>query len=100
MSLSEFLVWLTGAGSIVAVSFLAERWPWFQTLAAEQKKMFMFGACIVLSLGAFAVRTFVPPEILAQLAPWFGVISSVFAAVFLSETFHAVDKKTPTDPVK
>ncbi len=92
MSLNEFLVWLTAGGASVAASWLLEKFSWFQNLEASVKQLVFFGACLVLSLGAFAVQTYVPEAVLAQLAPWFLIVSSTFAAVFIGTGFHKLAK--------
>ena len=93
MTLTDFLVWLTAGGSIIAFSWLAERWAWFQLQTSNMKQGIMFGACVVLSLGAFAIQQYVPVETLNALAPWFGIVASIFVSLFLSKTFHQADKK-------
>jgi len=92
MSLNEFLVWLTAGGSIIAVSFFAERWTKFQELSSEAKLWFMFASCTFVSLCAFAILQFVPIDMLNRFAPWFAVISANFYALFISKAFHLVDK--------
>jgi hypothetical protein len=91
--ISEFLVWIVSGGSIVAFSFFAERWPWFQAQTAELKRWIMWGICALLSVGALAVQTYVPSDILVQLAPWFSVIAASFVTIFVSENFHSANKK-------
>jgi len=95
MELNEFLVWLfSGGGAIIAASWLAERWPWFQTLAAKVKEFMLFAVAAILSCGAYAVVTFVPQATLDQAAPWFLIVSGVLSTVFLGKIFHSADKQT------
>src|SRR5574343_198863 len=98
MSINEFLVWLTGAGASVAASWLLEKFAWFQALKADSKQLVFFGVCLVLGLGSFAVQTYVPKEVLNQLAPWFLVVSTTFGAVFLGTSYHKASK-TEDKPV-
>lgn len=93
MTLDEFLVWLGAGGSIIAVSWLFEKLNWFTNLSSMAKRWIMFGMCVVIAGGAFAIQQFVPIEVLAQLAPWFKIISGVFGTLFVSETFHRVNKE-------
>jgi hypothetical protein len=93
MELNQFLTWLTAGGSIVAVSFILERLAAFQVLASNVKQLITFGACVVLSFGAFAVNQYVPADVLAQITPYFSIISGLFGVLFISQTFHKADKK-------
>lgn len=94
MDLTQFLTWLgTAAGAAAALSFIAERIPAFQTLTAEVKGYIMLGGSAVLALGAYAVLTYVPPDTLAQLAPWFQVIYGVVAAWIANQVAHKADPK-------
>lgn len=93
MSLNEFLVWLSSGGSIVFVSWIAERWAWFQSLGKEAKQWFIYGSSVILSFVAYSVVTFVSPEVLAQLAPFFTILSATFVSVFLGQAFHFMSNK-------
>ena len=94
MELNEFLIWLvSGGGAIIVVSWLVERWPWFQTLGANIKEFALFASAAVMSCGAYAVITFVPQTTLDQVAPWFLIVSGILSSVFLGKVFHSADKK-------
>jgi len=93
MTFSEFLPWLIAGGSIVAVSWLFERFAWFQNVSSTARENIMFVSCAALSCAAYAVQTFVPVVTLDLLAPWFGIIAGIFALIFVSKGFHAIDKK-------
>ena len=98
MTLSDFLFWLAGGGgAIIVCSFVFERLEFFQKLGSEQKRMVMFGACIAISLGAFAVQQFVAPNILAAIAPYFAILVSTFTSLFVSQKFHESDKVDTTE---
>ncbi len=43
MSLMDLLVWLTGAGSLMAISWAAEYFNWFVGMEPKQKKLVFFG---------------------------------------------------------
>ena len=93
MTLTDFLVWLGTGGSIMAISFILERITWFQNLESGMKELVTFGASALLAILATAALQFVPKETLNLIAPYFASISGVFGLVFLSKTFHKVDKK-------
>lgn len=92
MVLDEFLIWLGAGGSIIAVSWMFEKFGWFQSLSSMAKRWIMFGMCVLIAGGAFAIQTFVPVEILALIAPWFKIVAGIFGALFISESFHKVNK--------
>jgi hypothetical protein len=93
MNLNDFLVWLTGGGAIIAISWLFERWAWFQAQTANLKQMLVFGSSAALSIGAWAVVTYVPADVLSQIAPVFAILAATFVSVFLGQMFHAIVKK-------
>jgi hypothetical protein len=95
MTLTNFLIWLVGGGSIIGISWLFERLTWYQSLVANVKQWIFFGACAVVSLAAYAVQTYVPVVSLQALAPWFQIVAGLFVALFLGNQFHSNDKKTP-----
>lgn len=94
MDLTQFLTWLgSAAGATAALSFIAERIPAFQSLTPQIKGYVMLGGSAALALIAYAVLTFVPPDQLAQLAPWFQVIYGVVAAWITNQVAHTFDPK-------
>lgn len=94
MSLTEWLSWIfSSGGNAVIVSWLFERFPWFQTLEAKAKEYVFFGAVFAMSLVAYLILNFVPKEILDAAAPYFGLLYTAFTGVFLGTAFHKVDKK-------
>ena len=92
MDLNDFLVWLSGAGGIIAVSYFAEKSSWFQAKSSEAKQWLIFGASAVLAIGAYSVVTYVSPALLSQLAPFFTILSTLFASIFVGQAFHASSK--------
>lgn len=94
MGLNEFLLWLaTSAGASVVTSWILERIPAYaKIVVSETKRWIFFGACVVLSLTSYLVLTYVPAEVLQSLVPFFGIIASSFASVFIGSGFHSVDK--------
>lgn len=93
MSLQEFLVYLTAGGSIVAISWLAERWVWFQAQGKEVKQYIIFGASAALSIAAHLAATNIDPFMLEKLAPFFTILSTTFGSIFLGQAFFRAMKK-------
>lgn len=93
VTLEAFLQWLIGGGgSILAVSWLLERMPWFQRLSPEAKDYTIFGLAAVVGCGALAVVMYVPAGVLSAIAPFFLIIASTFVTVFIAKAFHLADK--------
>lgn len=91
MGLNEFLVWLTGGGVVICLSWLFERIDWYQNLEAKMKRLVFFLSCVLVALGAYAVQVYVPADILSMLAPYFAIVASLFYQI-LGDTFHKNDK--------
>ena len=100
MSLNDFLVYLVGGGAIVVVSWLLEQFQWFKNLAAKSKQLVFFSCSLVVALAAYAVQTYVPALVLAQLAPYFTIIAATFVAIYLGSSFHANTKISTSAPVQ
>lgn len=95
MTLTDFLVWLSvGGGGALASSWIWERVPWFQALEATAKQLVFFVSCVLLSVLALVIQTYVPQELLNQLAPYFAIIASSFGTVFVGTSFHKSSKST------
>lgn len=104
MTLQQALTYLASGGAVVLgaafVSWLAEAWPRFRDWdSAGGKQLVMVGVCLVLSLGAWAILKYVPPEVLEDLSVPFGIAAATVAAVLGNQWFHAnVNKKLSAPP--
>lgn len=93
MTLNEFLVWLASSGGASAVaSWILERIPQYTALQSAIKQWVYFASCVVLTLASYLTLTYVPAEILSQIAPYFYMIGVIFASVFLGTGFHRIDR--------
>ena len=93
MDINAFLLWVLNAGGAAAiVSFILERIPSYTDLTAEAKRWIFFGASFVVSIAAYAVLTYVPADVIAQIAPFFALLYATFIANFSGTVFHSVDK--------
>jgi hypothetical protein len=93
MSFTDFLVWLTAGGSIIAVSWLCERWVWFGLQTKELKQYIIFGASTALSIAAHVFITYASPELIVMLSPYFMIISATFVSIFIGQVFFKSMKK-------
>jgi len=90
---SQFLTWLVfGGGSVMASSWLLERWAWFQGQTSKVKEYATFVGAGVMSIGAMSVMTFAP-DFVAKAEPFFVVLAGVFSLVFLKNAFHRTSKQ-------
>lgn len=98
-SLMSWLTWLVagGAGTIATMlaSELAEHWPWFQRLPGTAKRWSMIAVSGAIALGAWSVLTFVPQEVLAQLAIPFAVAMTGILSYLAGQVYHKTTKDEP-----
>jgi len=92
-SLMEVLVWLTGAGGAILTSYVLERLVWFQSLESNKKHFVAIALSSLVGIGALAVLTFVPQEIISQISPYFMVVVTIVGYIFSSKAFHFFDKQ-------
>ena len=90
-SLSSFLLWVVTGGCVVAVSWICERWKWFQAQPPDNKKYIQYGLSVVLGVAALLVQVYVPKPILELMQPYFAVFSAVFGMLFLNQASHTLD---------
>ena len=93
ITIFQVLTWLGGAGCVIAASWILERIPKYNALAPNVKMWIFFGVASVLGIGAYSIATYVPAQVLEQLAPFFGIVAAVFSYIFLGATFHKADKQ-------
>ena len=95
MTLSQFLTWLfASGGSAVVASFILERSGKYQELASEARKWVFFVVAAVIALAGYFTVTYVPTDILNQIAPIFTIVAMIFTTVFLGTKAHEFDKLT------
>jgi len=101
MALNDFFALLLTAGGASAVaSWILERIKAYSNISdPEVKRWIFFGVCTVLSVGSYCVITFVPPAVLLQIVPYFGIVATVFSSVFLGNSFHLRDKLSASGTV-
>jgi len=93
MSLMDLLVWLTGAGSLMAISWAAEYFNWFVGMEPKQKKLVFFGIAAGITIASMLAINFVPEEVIKMLSPYLTSLIALFTMVFISDGFHAVTKE-------
>ena len=92
MELSQFLIYVaSGGGAAALVSFAGERLPWFQRQTPRTKSYIMLGASVIVALGAWAVMTFFPAAVLAQMLVPFQIVAGVVSAWLGNQFAHAND---------
>ena len=92
MTIYEFLAWLTSAGGAAALlSFVLERIDAWHGLSSNVRAWITLAGTILIALGAYAVITYVPKDILDQLAPWFQIVAACITAWLASQAAHTID---------
>lgn len=96
MDFAMFMQYLiSGGGSVLAASFLLERFPKYKNLESpELKDWIFFVVSSVIGVGAYALVTFAP-EFMSVAEPYFVILAGTFGFVFLGKKFHAEDKSKP-----
>lgn len=82
----ERLAQAVGVGAVI--SFLFEKFSWFQRLSKDEKFWLIFGLSVGLPLLAQAALQFVPPEIWNVLEPWWQSLASGFLIWAGSQAVH------------
>jgi hypothetical protein len=88
----DILKWIVYAGGFaVIVSWVCERWPLYQTWSSTARSAFQYGAAAILSLGGYALLTYVPPSVWAFIDPWVKVLLGMSAVWGAGQVAHTVD---------
>lgn len=98
MTLEQTIYWLVNSGGGAAVaSFILEKLDWFQNQTSSAKQNIYFGATVLITIASYLVMTYVPKEYIDAAAPYFGMLYSSFAAIYIGTAFHKVTKKSNTN---
>jgi thiol:disulfide interchange protein len=88
----DFLLWLSSAaGSSAALSFLLERIPAFHELKPEHRSLITLGGSLGIALAAWAILTYVPADVLAQITPVFQLVAAVVGSWIATQLAHTAD---------
>jgi len=79
-----------GVGAVTA--FLFERFAWFQQMSESGRWWTIFGISMGLPILAQVALQFVPPDVWAQLEPYWTAIASGFLAWAGSQGVHLAQK--------
>ena len=93
-TLNEFLIWLgspLAAGWII--STLLEQWALFQNFTPDVKRLVTLIITVGLPVVSLVLRTNLPAETIAQLAPIFEAVAVGFVTWAGSQAVHAVQKR-------
>lgn len=98
MTLEQTIYWLVNSGGGAAVaSFILEKIEWFQKQASNVKQNIYFATTVFITIASYLVMTYVPKEYIDAVAPYFGIMYSSFAAIYIGTAFHKVTKKSDTN---
>jgi hypothetical protein len=87
MTISDFLVWLTGGGALVAASWVLGLFAGYTTLSDKVKQIIFFGLTVVFGGAAFAITQYVPASSLDAIAPYFGIVAFAFISIFVNKSY-------------
>jgi hypothetical protein len=97
--LTSVLRWLIAGGAAVVVSallsFLGERWSWFQSLEPFYKRLSQVGLSILLSIAAKAILDNVPSDVIQAIQPYWELIAVALAGVGGNQLFHVIQRGNP-----
>ena len=75
---SALFSWLLGSGGLILIlSWLVERWAWYQAQNPDWKKVLFILGVVVLGSVVHALQLYVPAAIWALIDPWFQFISGL-----------------------
>ena len=94
MNFVEFLMWLASSGgSAVALSWMFERWPFFQGLDAKVKDaIYKVSTSLLVAIAGLSL-SYMPSEWLVFVNPIFAALYAIVGALIVGEKFHMFDKK-------
>lgn len=96
MNISDFLVWLTGGGCLIAASWILSQFDWYLKLIDKARQWIFFGLAVVFGCGSYAVVAYVPPATLTSIAPYFLIVSFVFIAIFINKAYTRISNTQDT----
>lgn len=95
-TLSGNLQWIMGGGGAVIgaviLSWIGERWSWYQKRSSTEKQWLMYVSSALVGLSAWAIVTYIPTETLVALEVPFKVIMLSLGGVGASQLAHGVRK--------
>ncbi len=94
-NLPAFLVWIAaGGGASAIVSWLAERWPWYQAQPADRKSLYMLLATAILAILAKVLVDYLPVVVIQAATPYIAILVSIVSAWATSQGFHMLQKNS------
>jgi len=93
--------WLLGSGGLILVlSWLVERWVWYQKQSSDWKKVLFIAGVVLLGSVVHALQLYVPATVWSQIDPWFQFVSGLVVVGAGAMGLHALTKSdaSPTLP--
>lgn len=92
-NLPAFLTWIAaGGGAAVIVSFLAERWDWFQSQEPSRKSLYMLIANAVLAILAKLLVDVLPDTFIQSITPYVAILAAIISSWASSQGFHLLQR--------
>lgn len=90
-SIPQFLLWIgTPAAGIAVLSFLNERWGWFQEQPPKTKMAISWAIALVLPQVSLILLNEVDPAFWVRVNPYFYALLTGLSVIW-SEAFHYID---------
>jgi len=93
--INELLNWIVNSGGgILAASWALERIRGFQARAPDTKRLITIVVSVGISLAAYALMTYVPAAIMAQVNPWLTVAAGTVIVYSGGQVYHQATKNS------
>lgn len=94
MDIAGLFSWLMDSGGLVIVlSWLVERWAWYQKQTPDWKKFLFILGVVILGGIVHALQIYVPATVWAQINPWFNYISGLIIVGAGAMGYHKLTKQ-------
>lgn len=90
---NELFTWLLQSGGLLLIlSWVVERWPWYQAQSPEIKKVLFTGGVVLLGSGVHAMQLYVPASVWTAIDPWFQYVSGLVVLAGGISLYHKETK--------
>lgn len=94
-NLPAFLAWIAmGGGASAIVSWLCERWTWYQVQPADRKSLYMLLATAALAILAKVLVDYLPAEVIQVATPYIAILVSIVSVWATGQGFHLLQRKS------
>ncbi len=89
----QLFAWLLGSGGlIIMLSWLVERWAWYQKQTPDLKKILFIAGVVILGSIVHALQLYVPANAWSAIDPWFQFVSGLIVLGAGAMGYHQLTK--------